>query len=288
MVAIRPEFAWIDGRIVPFSEARVPLDDRGLQFGESLYEVLPITAGAARLLPEHVLRLERAAVELGIEAGAPSLDAWRGIVDELLARVPFADALLYAQLTGGSAPREHVPGDAPTPTFFAYLTAFTYPRDVDVLRGIRAVTLPDLRWARRDLKTTMLLPAVLAKKEAGARGASEALLVGPDGTVNEGASSNVFAVERGAIVTPAQSTSLLPGTMRPLVCEVAREAGLEVRAEALSVDRLAAADEAFITSTSQLVMPIVTLDDRPIGSGQGGAVARDLARRLRLRFELPD
>lgn len=285
-MASRPQFAWLEGRIVPFAEARVPLDDRGLQFGESLYEVAPITRGRPRLLAEHVARMQQAASELGLASGVPDLSRWERLVHELVQLESLEDALLYAQVTGGAAPREHVPSVPPAPTFFAYVTPFTYPRDVEVTRGIRAVSIRDIRWARRDLKTTMLLPAVLAKRQARAQGADEALLVGPAGDVHEGASSNVFIVEGRALITPAQSSDLLPGTMRPLVSEVGREAGLDVRGEGLSLPRITAADEVFVSSTSQLVMPVVSLDGRPVGDGRAGPVARDLAARLRVRFEL--
>lgn len=285
-MAVRPQYAFIDARVVPFAEATLPLDDRGLQFGESLYEVLPITAGKPRLLSEHVARMQQAATELGIEAGVPNVTEWERIISELVKREGFKDGLLYAQLTGGSAPRDFVPANAPAPRFFAYAVPCTYPGDAQVVRGIRAITVPDIRWSRRDLKTTMLLAAVLAKREAKRRGVDDALLVGPEGHVHEGASSNVFIVEGNALVTPVQSPNLLPGTMRPLVSEVAREAGYEVRGEPLSIVRVAKADEAFITSTSQLVMPIVSLDDLAIGDGRAGEVTRDSAERLRTRFEL--
>jgi D-alanine transaminase len=284
----RPSVAWIDGRVVPFAEATVPIDDRGLQFAESLYEVVPITGGAVRLLAEHVARMKRAAPEIDCEAGVPELSVWERLVGELLLREPVTEGLLYAQVTGGSAPREHVPDAAPEPTFFAYVTPFRFPRDAEVQRGISAITLPDIRWARRDLKTTMLLPAVLAKREGRRRGAQEALYVGPSDVVHEGASSNVFAVEGSALATPSQSTRLLPGTMRPLVSEVAKEAGLHVENVELSLSRLLGAAEVFVTSSSQLVMPVVAIDGKPVGSGEGGSVARDLARRLRARLGIPE
>jgi D-alanine transaminase len=284
----RPSVAWIDGRVVPYESATVPIDDRGLQFAESLYEVVPITGGAVRLLPEHVARMKRAAPEVACEAGVPELSEWERIVAELLEREPLIEGLLYAQVTGGSAPREHVPESTPAPTFFAYITPFRFPRDADVRRGISAVTLPDIRWARRDLKTTMLLPAVLAKREARRRGAQEALYIGPQDLVHEGASSNVFAVEGTALTTPSQSTRLLPGTMRPLVSEVARDAGLHVENVEIALSRLSAAAEVFVTSSSQLVMPVVAIDGKPVGSGEGGPVARDLASRLRERLGIPE
>jgi D-alanine transaminase len=285
-MATRPRFAWLDGHFLPFTEASIPLHDRGLLFGESLYEVLPITAGLPRLLPEHVARMERGAAELGLAAGVPPLATWETIIAELLAREGVKDALLYAQVTGGAAPREFAPHVEVAKTFFAYLMPFACPGDADVVRGIHAITLPDIRWGRRDLKTTMLLAAVLAKKEARRRGAQEAILVGPRGEVYEGASSNVFIVEGRALVTPEQTTNLLPGTMRRLVSEVAVEAGLEVRGEPFGLERLQTADEVLVTSTSQLVMPVVELDGARVGSG-AAAAGRDLARRLRQRFELP-
>jgi D-alanine transaminase len=283
-----PGHTFLNGQVVPFEEARIPIDDRGLVFSESVYEVVPVTAGRPRLLEAHVGRMQRGATEVELASGVPSLEEWRRFTRELLDRDPVAEGLLYAQLTGGSTPREYVPDAAPRTTFFAHVSAYRFPRDADVELGVRAVVLDDLRWARRDLKTTMLLPGVLAKREARRRGASEALLVGPDGLVNEGASSNVFAVLDGVLVTPAQSHRLLPGTMRPLVVEVAGEAGLGAQRRALSVDDLRAATELFVTSSSQLVMPVVAVDDRPVGEGRGGPIARELARRVRARFELGD
>lgn len=284
----RPRFAFLDGSFLPFGDAHIPLDDRGLQFGESLYEVAPITAGKPRLLSDHVARLLHAAPELGLESGIPPLAEWVRIVDGLLEREPLQEALLYAQVTGGATPRQHVPEVRPIPTFFAYVTPHRFPRDEDVVRGVRAALLPDLRWARRDLKTTMLLPAVLAKREAKRRGANEALLVDSDGAVNEGASSNVFIVEGRTLITPSQSTHLLPGTMRPLVMEVAREAGLDTRSEPISETRLRSANEVLVSSSSQLVIAIVDVEGRPVGRGMAGPIARDLAARLRRRLEIPD
>jgi D-alanine transaminase len=281
-----PKLAFVRGHVIPFADASVPLHDRGLLFSESLYEVVPVTAGAPRLLPEHVLRMRAAAREIGLDSGVPAVAEWHEFVETLVERESIRDGLLYAQVTGGAAPREFVPGEAPQPTFFAYLTPFSFPRAEDVARGIVAVSMPDVRWARRDLKTTMLLGAVLAKREAKRRGASEAIFVGAAGEVYEGASSNVLAVEGRKLITPAQSSNLLPGTMRPLVGEAASEIGLEVHAEQVSLDRLARADEVLVCSTSQLLMPVVKLDDRVIGNGTAGPIGRDLAAGIRRRFEL--
>jgi D-alanine transaminase len=278
--------AWVAGRLVPFEQASVPVEDRGLQFGESLYEVVAVTAGAPRLLPEHAERMRAGARVIGLEAGAPSLDEWVSISRALLDADRFSEGVLYAQLTGGTAPRAHLVDPPPRPTFFAYLAPFRFPRATDVARGIRAVTLPDVRWMRRDLKTTMLLPAVLAKKEARVRGADEALFVGEGGLVHEGASSTVFALEGRRLATPEPSEDLLPGTIGPLVAELARKAGLEIAREPVSIERLMAAQEVFVTSTMYWVMPVVAVDGRKVGGGQGGPVASDLAERLRRRLQV--
>jgi D-alanine transaminase len=230
--------------------------------------------------------MQRGAKELGLEGGVPSLSEWEGICSELIRVEGLSDGLLYAQVTGGAAPREFVPAAEPERTFFAYLSPFTFPTDAQVVRGIRAISVRDLRWSRRDLKTTMLLAAVLAKREALRSGANDAILVGPSEEVYEAASSNVFSLEGRTLLTPAQTANLLPGTMRSVVADVAREAGLDARGEPLTLERLRKADEVLVTSTSQLVMPVVELDGEKVGAGVAGPVARDLAARLRVRFGL--
>ena len=285
MASREPRVAWFDGRIVPFAEARVPIEDRGLQFGESLYEVIAITAGAPRYLDAHAERLRAGALALGIAGGSPSNEDFGSLAERLVAEEGLVEGLLIAQLTGGSAARAHLPAQDIFPLFFAYLRAFCFPRAAEVARGIAAVTHPDTRWARRDLKTTMLLPAVLAKRAAAERGAQEAIFVGDDGRVHEGASSNVFAVEGRRLVTPAQSESLLPGVTRPVVARLAHAAGLEVVYEDLLVERLRQADEVFVTSTTFTLMPVTTLDGAPVRTGP---IAPDLAHRLRAELCLSD
>jgi D-alanine transaminase len=281
-----PTVAWINGEVVPWSRAALPLEDRGLQFSESLYEVLPITAGRARLLDEHVARMRRAAELLGLGAGVPATNAWADLANRLIQLEGLDEGLLYAQLTGGVAPRAYLPATAPRPNFFAYAIRRRLPRAAQARQGIRAITRPDTRWDNPYLKTTMLLPTLLAKREASRRGAQEALLLGPDGTVREGASSNVFLVRAGQILTPQPTPHVLPGITGPLVASLARESGRGVREAPIVVEELYDTEELFITSTSQLVMGITHLDDRPIGPGRPGPMTLDLARRLRGRLDL--
>ena len=279
-----PATCWIDDRLVPWADARLPVEDRGLQFGESVYEVVALTNGRPRLLSAHATRLATGAAALGLTA--PEVDRIHGVAEELIAAEGLDEGLVYLQLTGGSAPRDHVPDRAPEPTFVAYLRAHRFPRAADVEHGLRAVTVPDERWARCDLKTTMLLPAVFAKKTARAQGADEAILVADDGTVREGASTSVIAVLDGRLTVPEPSSRRLPGTMSALVEAVAAEAGMVLSHRALTTADLRCGSEVLVTATSKLVLPLIAIDGRPVGESRAGPVARDLAARIRRRLEL--
>jgi D-alanine transaminase len=281
-----PRHAWIGDHLVPWSEAVVPLEDRGLQFAESLYEVIPVTAGRARLVAEHAARMAAGAEALGLAAAAPSAERLHVLAERLIAAEEVREGLLYAQLTGGTAPRRHLPETAPTPAFFAYLRPFRFPRSDDVATGIAVITVPELRWGRCDLKTTMLLPAVLAKREAARRGAREAFLIGPDGLVHEGASSNVHVLQGDTVMTPPATTQLLKGTIRSAATSMAQRQGLAVEEGTVTVEDLFRADEVFVTSTTLLAMPVIEVDGCDLGSGTPGPVATGLATGLRQLLEL--
>ena len=279
-----PEWAWFDGRLVPFAEARVPVEDRGLQFGEALYEVVAVTGGQPFRLVEHVDRMSAGARELGLEAGVPAAPIWQHIVEQLHRRERLRTAILYAQITGGTAPRAHLAGEQPLPCFFAYLRAFDFPAPADAARGIAAITVPESRWHRCNLKTVMLLPAVLAKREAAERGAAEAIFVGRDGFVNEGASSTVFAVKARAVTTPPRTQRILPGVSAVVVQEICAELGIQYRVQPLTLSDLATADEVFLASTTMLLMPVSRLDFRPLSGGSAGPLSLQLAYHFQRRF----
>jgi D-alanine transaminase len=281
-----PTVAWMNGAVVPFVDATVPLEDRGLQFGESLYEVVAITAGAPRMLFDHALRMRSAAEGIQIAGGVPAPEDWVRIVAQLQELEQMDEGLIIAQVTGGVAPRTHVPSRRPSPSFFAYFREFAFPRDLEVEAGARVITRPDIRWARSDLKTTMLLPAVMAKREALQLGASEAILVGPDGLVHEGAASNVFIVEGRVLFTPAPSHQALPGLTGPMISRLAARAALCVEAMPIPLERLRRADEVFLTSTTLLLMPVVSVDGQANGDGRSGPTARRLATELRRQWRL--
>lgn len=273
-----PRYAWQRGQLVPFADAGVSLADRGLLFGESVYEVLPITAGRTRWVGPHLARMREGAAALSLAVPTwlhPPL-AWP---DALVAAEGLVDGLLYVQLTGGPAPRGHLARGAGD--IFAYAMPHDFPDAARRARGVAVISRDELRWARCDLKTTMLLPSVLAKREARAAGADEVLWVDTHGNVVEGGSSNVAIVERGVLVTPPPGPWRLPGITLAIVEGLAAAAGLPWRFEPLPRARVRGADEVFITATSQLVMPVVAIDGAPVGSGSAGPIALRLGEALR-------
>jgi len=282
-----PAWAWCNGRLTPFADAHVHIEDRGLQFGESLYEVVAVVAGVPFRLADHVERMRSGARELGLEAGVPPPEKWSAILGELHRREPHPTATLYLQVTGGSAPRRHVPQDALAPSLLAYLRPCSFPTPAESSRGISACTVPDSRWQRRDLKTTMLLPAVMAKKTADAKGAEEAIFVGQDGFVNEGASSTVFAVQSRSVRTPPGNQRTLRGVSAAVVAELCAQLDIAFATRPLTLSDLRRAEEVFIASTSSLVMPVVRLDGDPVGNGSPGSVTLQLAYHFQRIFWAP-
>lgn len=282
-----PEFAWIRGALVPFAEARVSIADRGLLFGESVYEVLPITSGRVRARAAHLERLRRSATAIGLSCDdtqdATAASSW---MDRLVAAEGVDEGLLYLQLTGGEAPRAHTARAAPL--LFAYATAQPLPDRPRRARGSTVACAPDPRWARCDLKTTMLLAAVLGKRAAAAAGADDVLWIADDGTVREAGSANVAIVERGVVVAPPPSPAILPGITIAIANRVAAELGIPWRHERFDRARLVAADEVFVTATSQLVMPVLRVDDDVIADGRAGAIALRLGDALRDALDRED
>lgn len=264
-------FAYVNGRYLRHGEARVHVEDRGLQLGDSIYEVCRVEGG--RLLDEtgHLDRLERslAALELPMPMGREPL---RRVMRELIRRNRIHDGIVYLQVTRGAFRRDHpMPEGTARPTLI--LTARGYDPAAAAARlagGVKIITRPDERWARRDIKTTQLLPAVLAKTAAKRAGASEAWLV-DDGFVTEGGSTNAWIVDaRGVLITRPLSRDILPGVTRAVVLAAATEAQITVEERKFTVAEALAAAEAFLTSASGAAVPVVAIDGRPVGEGRPG------------------
>lgn len=264
-----PEVVYLNGRFVPYDQAVVPVEDRGFLFADAIYEVIRCYNGRPFRLAQHLERLEQsaAALELQLPYGR---DQWAAIIQDLLQRNAVRDGSIYIQVTRGAAPRAHTWTDGLIPTVVAIARPGGGPSPEAVHRGVRAITLPDNRWGLCWVKTTGLLPNVLARQQAARAGAYEAILV-RDGLVTEGTSSNVFIHMDGVLYTHPLA-NILPGVTRALLIELAQELGLPVREQALPVSWLHRADEIVLSGTNSEVLAVVQVDQQPVGNGRPGPV----------------
>ncbi|MGH2461921.1 MAG: aminotransferase class IV [Chloroflexota bacterium] len=257
---------YLNGEFVSYEAARVPVEDRGLQFADGVYEVVRYYDGCPFRMPQHFARLVRSAA--GIELPLPPIEEIRQAMDALVERQKLQDAAVYLQITRGPAPRAHglVPDPRPTVIAIAREARSVRPRP-----SLRAVTVSDDRWARCYLKTTALLPNALARERARRLGADDGIFV-RDGFVMEATASNVFVVQNGVLATPPLTNYILAGITREAVIELAHGEGISVSEEPISAHLLYQADEAFLTGTNSELGPIVAIDGRMIGDGRPGPV----------------
>jgi len=263
------DVVYFDGRFISKAEVRVSPDDRGFLLGDGVYEVAAAYNGRFVALDRHMDRLRNSLVEARIDGSVA--DPLETVFQELLDRNGFADsgrAMVYLQVTRGSAPRAHAfPKGHVRPTVYAYAAPF--PDMGNLSLGIAAITRPDMRWSRCDIKTISLIANCLANQEAKEAGAFEAILV-RDGVALEGTHTSFFAVLDGIVQTAPLSNLILPGITREIVIEACRRNGLDVVEEPITVEQLPAADELFLAGTTTEVVPIVRLDGRHVGDGSPG------------------
>jgi D-alanine transaminase len=269
---------YVDGRYRPYAQAAVHVEDRGFQLADSVYEVCAVQAG--RLLDEtrHLARLERSLAELSMPMPA-SAAALRRIIREVVRRNRVADGFVYLQVSRGVARRDFLFPPVGTPLTVVCFARAQVPAKLAkaAAAGLAVVTVPDERWARVDIKTTQLLAAALAKEAAKGRGAKEAWLVDRDGQITEGASSNAWIVTgKARLMTRALDGQILPGVTRSVVVDLAGRLGLSLEERTFSVAEAHDAAEAFLTSASNLVMPVTRIDDKPVGDGRPGRFALQL------------
>ncbi len=272
--------AYVNGRYLPFADAKVHVEDRGYQFGDGVYEVCEVRGG--RLIDErrHLDRLERSLSELHIRTPM-SLRALGVVMREVVARNRIDYGILYLQITRGVARRDHAfPSEQVRPSVVVTARTLNKMRNEALAeRGIAVITMPDNRWGRVDIKTTGLLPNVLARQAALEQGARDAWFVAGDGTVTEASSANVWIVTpAGTLVTRHADNAILRGITRTVLFDAIKAQGLVVEERGFTLDEAYGAREAFITSASQIVLPVVRVNDRPIGDGKPGPVAIALRR----------
>lgn len=268
-------WAWLDGAFVPFAEARVPITDRGFLFGDGVYEVTAVLDGRLVDAAAHLARLARSAAALGIPLplDGPAIEA---IERELITRDRIDQGTVYLQLTRGAAERDFLPPPGLAPTLLLFAQAKEIVNSPAAARGLSIATVPDIRWARRDIKSLMLLAQVLAKQSAQAAGADDAWLV-QDGFVTEGASATALIVAAdGTLVTRPNSHDILPGCTRAAVLALAEGDGMRVAERPFAVSEALDAREAMQSSASAFVLPVVRIDGVAVGDGRPGPIARRL------------
>ena len=272
--------AYVNGRYFPRRDAMVDVEDRGYQFADGVYEVCEVRGG--RLVDErrHMQRLVRSLNELRIKMPM-SLAALSIVLHETARRNRVIDGIVYLQVTRGVARRDHAfPAPETRPSIVVTANRIDRAKAESIAaEGIAVITLPDNRWERVDIKSVSLLPNVLAKQAAREQEAREAWFVDKDGYVTEGSSSNAWIVTRGGkVVTRPVDHSILCGITRTVLLDILESQGFKLEERPFTVEEALAAKEAFLTSASQIVMPIVRIDGRPVGNGAPGLLATALRR----------
>ena len=265
----------LNGQFLPESEARISVFDRGFTFADAVYEVTCVVGGKLVDYAGHAARLKRSLAELGI--AMPCDDAQMlALHREIVARNALDEGLIYLQISRGAEDRDFLFDDSLTPTFVMYTQARRVLANPKIETGLKIVTVPDGRWARRDIKTVQLLLPSLAKTRAHAQGADDVFMV-ENGLITEASGANAHMIDtRGVLITRPLSHAILPGITRGSILELARAAGLPVEERGFSVEEAKAAAECFLSSATSFVMPVVEIDGQRIGDGQPGPITRRL------------
>lgn len=263
-----PPLVYLNGAFLPPDQAKVSVFDRGFVFADGVYEVIPAYGGRPFRLPQHLARLDNSLAGIRLSNPLAARD-WQAIFTRLVEAGGSADQSVYLQVTRGPAERDHAFPKQITPTVFAYSQPLKYPEPAQLAAGVAAITVPDIRWLRCDIKAIALLPNVLMRQQATEQGAAEAILL-RDGLMTEGSASNIFLVLKGTLITPPKGPFILPGITRDLALELARAHGLACEERAVTESELRNADELMLSSSTKELLPITRLDGKPVGSGKPG------------------
>jgi len=262
-------FAFLNGQLLPLSEARISPLDRGFLFGDAVYEVIPVYNGRPFLEQEHLARLERSLGEMSIR-NPHGHDSWRQIIADLIAKNGATDMNIYIQVSrGAEETRNHAMPNGITPTIFMMATPTISEDPTVIAKGVGAITVADPRWKRCDIKSTALLGNVFAKTAAVQAHALEAILIA-DGVLREGASSSVLVGLDATLYAPPYGPEILPGTTRDLCLKLAVAAGIKVCIEPIPEAMLLQADELMLGFATRGVIPVTLLNRKPVGTGEPG------------------
>ncbi len=263
---------YLNGQFLPIAEAKISVLDRGFIFGDGVYEVIPVYSRHIFRLQEHLQRLRHSLDS--IKLANPYSDAeWANIIRELVARNEADDQYLYLHITRGVAKRDHAfPAPPVSPTVFLMSNPLNTPPTALLQSGISAITAPDNRWLRCDIKAISLLPNVLLRQMAVDAGCAETIMIRDNEFLTEGAASNIFVVKNGVLLAPPKNNLMLPGITYDVVLELAAENGISHQVRKILVDEVFRADELLLTSSTKEVLAITLLDGKPTGTGKPGAM----------------
>ncbi len=275
------ELGYVNGKFVSLDEKVIPIDERGHQFGDGVYEVIRFYGGKPFMLAEHLERLMKSAKAIRLPV-TQSADDFRQIISTAVEKSGLSDCYVYLQITRGIAKRNHLFPDVPVSVTMTVREAIPLAAEIRE-KGVSAITREDERWANCYIKSLNLLPNILAKQEAHDAGAFEAILI-RDGVVTEGSSSNVFIVKNGTVITPPLSKHILAGITRMAVLNILKETGIPYEEKNFSEKELLGADEVFITSTTSEVLPVVSINGLPVGSGKPGELTKRIYKEFQKRI----
>ncbi|MDH5649321.1 MAG: D-amino-acid transaminase [Gammaproteobacteria bacterium] len=251
-------------------QAKVSAFDRGFVFGDGVYEVIPVFGKRPFRLGQHMQRLNNSLSHLGIPNPMPA-EKWQEVIQQLINSNGAEDQSIYFQITRGPAARDHCFPENMTPTVFGYSQTLKYPDQKTLEQGVSAITAPDIRWLRCDIKAIALLANVLMRQQAKEKGVTEAILL-RDGRVTEGAASNIFIVSNNTLMTPPKGDQILPGITRDLVIELAHANNIPCQETEITEKQLFSADEVWMTSSTKEILPITKIDNKPVGNGKPGPI----------------
>lgn len=273
-------FVYLNGDWLPLDEAKISVLDRGFLFADGIYEYIPVYQGNLFRLDKHLQRLQRSLQAIKL-APLLSMDGIADILREMVRKQGGGNLSIYLQITRGvGTQRSHIYGDqAPPPTVFAMATALnkTPLQSIEEQKGIRAITVEDIRWKRCDIKSIALLPNVMLQQLAYEQQAEEAIMI-RDGQVTEGTASNVYMVKSNTILTPPQSQFILGGITRDLIIELAHQHKLPLQETLITEQDLSEADEIWISSSAKELVPVVQLNGKAVANGKAGPIWETMAR----------
>ena len=267
---------YLNGKLVPIEQAYISVLDRGFIFGDGVYEVIPVYSRRPFRLANHLLRLQHSLD--GIRLQNPYTDEeWQNLLEQVIANNEGDDQYLYLHITRGVAKRDHAFPVGIPPTVFIMSSPLPTPPQELLLSGVPAITAVDNRWGRCDIKAISLLPNVLLRQLAIDCGAMETILL-RNGFLTEGAASNIFITKNNVLLAPPKSHLMLPGITYDVVLELAQTHTIPYEVRAISEMELRTADEVMLTSSTKEIMPIVSLDGKPIGEGKPGSMFKQLSQ----------